>query len=165
MHRFLKSITTVTTVAGIVLAILTIPSPLSGQNGQVPHSSGDKTQPSVSNPGNKTPQTGSDSDMPCVANGSNSSGVKSQTIPATPVQHRVDLTWKASTSPGILKYNVHRCTPGGPCSLITTVTSTSYADTQVQPQQTYCYFVTTAGAAGGSDSGPSNFFKVVFPSP
>ncbi len=163
MRRYLKSFITVTTGAGIILAILTIPVRLSGQNGQVRHSSGDKTQSSASKPEIKIPQRGSD--IPCVANGLNSAGVKVQTTPATPAQpHHVDLTWKASSSPGTLKYNVHRCTPGGPCSVITTVTGTSYTDTQVQPQQTYCYFVTTA-VTSRPDSGPSNFIQVVIPSP
>ncbi len=163
MHRYLKSFMTLATGAGIVLAILTVPIQLSGRNGEITHSSTDKTQSSVSKPENKIPQMGSD--LPCVANGSSSTGVKAQTTPATPAQpHRVDLAWKASSFPGALKYNVYRCTPGGPCSVITTVTGTSFTDTQVQPQQTYCYFV-TAAAASRPDSGPSNFVQVVIPSP
>lgn len=164
MHRYLKSIKAVPTGAGIVLAILTIPIQLRGQNGQATHSSGIQTQSSVSKPGNKTPQTGDD--MLCVASAPDSAAVKPQTAPVTPVQqHRVDLSWKASSSPGVVKYNVHRCTPGGPCSVITSVTSTSYTDTQVQPLQAYCYFVTAVAAAGRPDSGPSNVVQVVIPSP
>ena len=49
--------------------------------------------------------------------------------------------------------------------MIKTVTSTSYADTQVQPQQTYCYFVTAAAGAEGRDSDPSNVLQVTIPSP
>jgi hypothetical protein len=162
MHRCVKSIKTVTTGAEIILAILTIQAQLSGQSAQVPRPSSDKTQFSVSKPGNKTPQTGGD--IPCVANGSNSSGVTLRT-PATPGQHQVDLTWKASSSPGVLKYKVYRCTPTGPCSVITSVTGSSYTDKQVEPKQTYCYFVTAAAAARGPDSAPSNFIQVAIPSP
>jgi hypothetical protein len=164
MHRYLKSIKTVTPGAGIVLAILTIPIQLSGQNGQAPHSSAIQTQSSASKPGNKTPQTGGDT--PCVASAPNSAPVKSQTTPAMPVQqHHVDLSWKASSSPGVVKYNVHRCSPGGPCSVITSVITTSYTDNQVQPSQAYCYFVTAVAATGRPDSGPSNVVQVVIPSP
>jgi hypothetical protein len=164
MHRYLKSIKAVPAGAAIVLAILTIPIQLSGQNGRVPHSSAIPTQSSASKPGNKTTQTASD--MLCVASAPNSAPVKPQPAPVTPVQqHRVDLSWKASSSPGVVKYNVHRCTPGGPCSAITSVTSTSYTDTQVQPLQAYCYFVTAVAAAGRPDSGPSNVVQVVIPSP
>jgi len=162
MHRYLKSIKAVPTGAGIVLAILTIPIQLSGQNGQAPQSSTIQTQSSASNPGNKTPQTGDD--IPCVA--PNSAPVKSQTTPATPVKpHHVDLSWKASSSPGVVRYNVHRCSPGGPCSVITSVTSTHYTDTQVQPLHAYCYFVTAVAAAGRPDSAPSKVVPVVIPSP
>jgi hypothetical protein len=163
MHAWLKTSKTVTVGTRIILAILISQAQLRGQTGQVKQSARDTTKSSVSKPGNKTPQTGSD--IPCVKNGPNSSGVKLQTTPANPGQHQVDLTWKASSSPGSLNYNVHRCTPGGPCSMIKTVTSTSYADTQVQPQQTYCYFVTAAVGAGGRDSDPSNVLQVTIPSP
>jgi hypothetical protein len=151
MRRYLKSIKTVTTRAGIVFAILTIPIQLSSQNGQVRHSFGDKTQRAASKPLNQTPQTGDD--MLCVASALNSTGYKSQTTPTTPVQqHRVNLSWKASSSPGVVKYNVHRCSPGGTCSVIASVTSTIYTDSQVQALRTYCYFV-SAAAASGPDSG------------
>jgi fibronectin type 3 domain-containing protein len=160
--RYLKSIKTVTTAAGIVLAILTIPIQLSSQNGQVRHSS-DKTQPPASKPLNQTPQTRDD--MLCVASALNSTGVKSQTTPTTPVQqHRVNLSWKASISPGVVKYNVYRCARGGTCSVIASVASTIYTDSQVQALRTYCYFV-TAATASGPDSGASNFVQVVIPSP
>jgi hypothetical protein len=163
MHRYFKSIKIVTTAAGIVLAILTIPIQLSSQNGQVRHSSEDKTQSSVSRPGNKIPQTADD--MLCVASALNSASVKSQTTPTTPVQqHRVNLSWKASNSPGVVKYNLHRCARGGTCSVIASVASTIYTDSQVQALRTYCYFV-TAATASGPDSGASNFVQVVIPSP
>lgn len=164
MGRYLKLVRTLPAGATIILAILLIPLQLRGQNGQVPHSSGDQAKSSASKSGNKTPQMGND--IPCVATAPNSSPAKSPTAPATPVRpHHVDLSWKASTSPGVVKYNVHRCSAGGPCSVITSVTGTSYTDTQVQPLQAYCYFVTAVAAVGRPDSGPSNIVPVVIPSP
>jgi len=160
----LKSIRAVQTGAGIVLAILTIPIQLNCQK----HSSAIQTQSSTSKPESKTQQT--DSYVPCAADASNSASVKSSTTPGALVKpHRVDLSWKASTSPGVAKYNVHRCSPGTPCtvstSVITAVTGTSYSDTQVQPSHAYCYFITAVAAAGRPDSVPSNIIHVVIPSP
>lgn len=168
MRRYLKSMKTVPTGARIVLAILLIPLQLRGQNGPAPHSSAIPTQSSASQPGNKTQQAGSD--IPCVASAPNSATVTSPTTPAKPVKpHHVDLSWKASSFPGVVKYNVHRCSPGGPCSAITSViasvTGTSYTDTQVQPSHAYCYFVTAVATTGRPDSAPSNFIQVVIPSP
>ena len=160
----LKSIRAVPTGVGIVLAILTIPVQLNCQK----HSSAIPPQSPISKPENKTPRT--DSYVPCVADAPNSASVKSSTTPGTLVKpHRVDLSWKASTSPGVAKYNVHRCSPGAPCavttSVITSVTGTSYTDTQVQPSRTYCYFITAVAGAGRPDSVPSNIIHVVIPSP
>jgi hypothetical protein len=135
-----------------------------GKNERVPHSATNPTQSSASNPGNKTTPTSSA--IQCIASAPNSSAVKSQTAPAMPVQqHHVDLSWKASSSPGVVKYNVHRCSPGGPCSVIMSVTSTNFTDTQVQLLHAYCYFVTAVAAAGQPDSGPSNIIRVEIPSP
>jgi hypothetical protein len=164
MCRFLKSIKATRSRAAMVLLILTIPFQASGQNAQVSHSSGNNTQAFGSRPGNKTPRKGDD--IPCVAMAANPAGVQSPTTPTTPVQHHVDLTWKASSSPGVVKYYVYRCTPGGPCAPITSVDHTSYTDLDVQPQQTYCYFVTAAATpAAIFDSDPSNFVQALVPLP
>ena len=164
MHRYLRSMKVVPTRAGIVLAILTIPIQLTCQNGRVSNSSAIPTLSSTSKPESKTPQTGGD--IPCVASVPNSAAAKSPTTPAAQVQqHHVDLSWKASSSPGVVKYNVHRCNPGGPCSVITSVIRTSYTDTQVQPLHAYCYFVTAVADAARPDSSPSNIIHVVIPSP
>ena len=159
-------VSAVRSVAGIVLAIFLIPFQLSGQNGQVPHSSGDQTQSSVSKAGNKTPQKGDD--IPCVPTAANTAPVK-YTTPAPPGQkHKVDLHWMASRSPEVKEYEVHRCTPGGPCSVIASVNGTSYPDDTVQSRQDYCYFV-TAFVKGRQDSDrespPSNIIYVLIPSP
>ena len=160
MNRYLRSMKAVPTGAAIVLAILTIPIQLNCQK----HAPVIPTQSSTNKPENKTPQA--DSYVPCVANAPNSASVKSSTTPGTLVKpHRVDLSWKASTSPGVVKYKVYRCNPGGPCSVITSVAGTNYIDTQVQPSHAYCYFVTAVADAARPDSVPSNIIHVVIPSP
>src|SRR5208283_2709224 len=168
MHRYLNSMKTVSVAAAIVLAILLTLLHLRRQNGHGSHSSALQTQSAVSGPGNKTPQTGND--IPCLANAADAVTAKSPTATATPVQpHYVDLSWKASASPGVVKYNVHRCTPGSPCSALTSVIAsvpgTSYTDRQVQPSQTYCYFVTAVASTPRPYSGTSNIVHVVIPSP
>lgn len=162
MHRYLKLIRTVPTVAGIVLAILSIPIQLSGQNGQAPRSSGDQTQSSVSKAENKN--------VPCAKSDASTAPVKYAT-PAPPGQHHVDLNWTASTSPEVKEYKVHRCIPSSPClpatSVINTVTGTSYSDDKVQPGP-YCYFVTpfVQGRLNSDlDRARSNILYVVIPSP
>jgi hypothetical protein len=151
--------------AGIVLAILTIPIQLSSQ---VSHSSTIQSSSSTNKPKDKTLQT--ESYVPCDAKSPNSASAKSSTTPGTLVKpHRVELSWKASSSPGVARYNVHRCSPGVPCkvstSVITSVAGTSYTDTQVQPSHAYCYFITAAADAGRPESIPSNLIHVVIPSP
>lgn len=159
---------TVLTGAGMVVAILLIVLRPNGQNKPGTHVSAIPTQSAVSSPGNKTPQTANE--IPCIAGDPNAVRAKSQTTTATPVQpHYVDLSWRASSTPGVVKYNVHRCTPGSPCSantsVIDSVTGTSYTDSQVQSSHEYCYFVTAVANVGRPDSGPSNIVHVVIPSP
>jgi hypothetical protein len=82
--------------------------------------------------------------------GANVSGVNF-TATTAPVSHRVTLTWTASTSAGVVGYNVYRSTvSGGPYTRVTgsLVTGTSWVDTSVVAGATY-YYVTTA--VNGSD--------------
>ena len=163
MHRLLKSIKTRKTPGMVALTIVTLAIQVSAQNGHATQSSAVKTQSSVNKPANATAHRAND--IPCAVSGPSSASLKSQTAPPTPGQlHHVDLSWKASNSAGVLKYNVHRCSPGGRWSIIATVPGTTYSDTQVQPLQAYCYFV-TAAAAKGPDSDPSNVVQVTVPSP
>jgi len=165
MARYLKLVGTLPAGAAIILSILLIPLQLRAQNGQSPPSSAILTQSSASKPENKTPQKGDD--IPCVASPANTAPVK-YTTPAPPGQkHKVDLHWMASRSPEVKEYEVHRCTPGGLCSVIASVNGTSFPDT-VQSRQDYCYFV-TAFVKGRQDSDrespPSNIIYVLIPSP
>ena len=164
MLRNLKLINVLTAGAVFILTILTIAIQSGRHNGQATRSSSVHFQSPVSKPENNPANPGGE--ITCVANGTNSAGVKPSTTPVAPGQkHHVDLSWKASSSPGILKYNVHRCTPGGPCVVIQSIATTRYSDDQVEPLREYCYFITAAPAAGGPDSGPSNVIHVVIPIP
>ena len=152
---------TVTTGAKIILAILLIPLELRSQNGQDPHSSGDQTRSSASTPVNKTQQDGTER---CAPTPASTAPVKYST---SAEKHHVDLSWTASISTGVVKYNVHRCTQGSPCSadapVIGSAKDISYTDYDVQPLQAYCYFVTAVATANKPDSAPSNMVYVVIP--
>jgi len=149
-----------TILGTMALALFTIAVQMSGQTGRVAQTAGGKTPSSATKLGNVGQQSAND--VTCVASGSNSPGVKIQ--PAAPgQQHHVDLSWIASNSAGAVKYNVHRCGRDATC-LIISVAGTNYSDTQVQPLQAFCYFV-TAAAANRPESGPSNVLQVVIPSP
>ena len=79
-------------------------------------------------------------------------------------QHRVTLSWNASSSP-VAGYNIYRSgTSGGPYTKINSAlqTSTSYTDTSIQSGRTY-YYVTTAVTSGGKQSGFSNQVRVMIP--
>ena len=165
MRHYSKLVRTVPTGAGIVLAILLMRLQLRAQKEPVSHSSGNPTKSSASTPVNKTPQKGDD--IPCVPTPANTAPVR-YTTPATPPQkHKVDLHWTASTSHPV-EYSVHRCTPGGPCVVIRSVSGTSYTDDAVQSRQAYCYFVTASfkgQAISSHESAPSNILYVVIPPP
>ena len=71
--------------------------------------------------------------------------------------HSVSLSWTASTSSGVVGYDVYRSTTsGGPYTEITAspVSGTSYTDSTVSAGETY-YYVTAAVAESG-ESGYSN---------
>ena len=59
------------------------------------------------------------------------------------VSHSVELTWSASTSTDVTGYDVYRgLTSDGPYTMLTTIVSTNYTDTNVQSGQTYYYVLT-----------------------
>ncbi|HEV2499730.1 MAG TPA: DUF4082 domain-containing protein [Terriglobia bacterium] len=101
-----------------------------------------------------------------VSNATNSPGVTS--LSATGAnQHSVSLTWAASSSPGIMGYNVYCGTvSGGPYTKLNAslVAGTTYTDGAVQAGQTY-YYVTTAVDSQGVESADSNQAVAVVPSP
>ena len=83
----------------------------------------------------------------------------------TTTAHTVQLTWQASSSPGVIGYNIYRAASqtgafakcnGG------VVGGTAFADNTVQSGQTYLYQVTTL-ASGGVESAPSDPVNVSIP--
>jgi hypothetical protein len=79
-------------------------------------------------------------------------------------QHRVNLSWKPSTSP-VVGYNVYRRGPSGLVKLnVAPVAGTTYVDSAVQPGQTY-YYTTKAVSPTGTESSPSNEVRAPIPSP
>lgn len=84
-----------------------------------------------------------------------------------PPSHSVSLSWTASTSTGVIGYNVYRSlTSGGPYTKLTgsPISGTSYTDSAVVAGQTY-YYVCTAVGLGNVESGYSNQASATIPSP
>ncbi len=68
--------------------------------------------------------------------------------------HSVKLSWKASVSPDVTRYNVYRSTSrSGPFVKLTStpVLGTSYTDTTVVARRTY-YYVATSVTSKGKES-------------
>jgi Abnormal spindle-like microcephaly-assoc'd, ASPM-SPD-2-Hydin len=81
--------------------------------------------------------------------------------------HSVTLSWTASTSKGVIGYDVYRGgQSGGPYTLLNPapVAGTSYTDSAVQAGDTY-YYVTTTVNSKDVQSSYSNQVKAVVPSP
>jgi len=79
--------------------------------------------------------------------------------------HVVDLTWNASSSPGVTSYNVYKLQSSGSYTIIASpaAPATSYQDWNVQPAQTYSYYVTAVDSSG--ESAASNAQSATVPSP
>jgi fibronectin type 3 domain-containing protein len=85
----------------------------------------------------------------------------------TSIQHKVTLSWKASTSSNLKGYNVYRAaTAGGAFTKLTSspVTTTAYTDSTVASGRTY-YYVTTAVNTNNAESSYSNQTTAVIPYP
>jgi hypothetical protein len=79
-------------------------------------------------------------------------------------QHRVTLSWKASTS-AVVGYNVYRRSSLDTIKLnLVPVAETTYTDRTVQPGQTY-FYVTKAVNVKGAESAASNEIRADIPSP
>jgi Cep192 domain 4/Abnormal spindle-like microcephaly-assoc'd, ASPM-SPD-2-Hydin/HYDIN/CFA65/VesB-like, Ig-like domain len=103
-----------------------------------------------------------------ASNASNSPTVETLTGNGqTALPHSVDLTWSASTTSGVVGYNIYRSTVSGSgYSKVngTPNTDTSYTDTTVTSGQTY-YYVAKAVDGNDVESAPSNEVQAVVPSP
>ncbi len=117
-----------------------------------------------------TPQGtgGASGNVSFASNASNSPTVETFTGNGTPPpQHSVNLSWTASTSQGVIGYNIYRgVKSGGPYSKINPVldASTLYTDTTVVDGTTY-YYATTAVNSNNEESAYSNQTTAVIPGP
>ena len=90
----------------------------------------------------------------------------SPTPTPSPSAHSVALSWSASSSPGVIGYNVYRSTtpsPSGSFVRVGNVAGTNFTDSTVQGGQTYFYTVTTVNSAN-LESSPSSPISVTVPS-
>jgi uncharacterized repeat protein (TIGR03803 family) len=86
--------------------------------------------------------------------------------PALAAAHSVNLAWDASTTQGVIGYNVYRGSdPNGPYTKINTTLDpkTVYTDSTVQGGQTY-FYVSTAVNQDGTESAYSNQTEATIPS-
>lgn len=79
------------------------------------------------------------------------SGGTGSTPPAAS-QHRVDLSWGASTSPDVSGYNIYRAIYTDSCRSFTRINSalvptTSYTDSEVTNGTAYCYAATAVNTS------------------
>jgi hypothetical protein len=98
-----------------------------------------------------------------ASNGSVSESFIGTGAPAVP--HSVALNWNASTSSGVVGYNVYRSgQSGGPYAKINSavIPSTTNTDSNVQSGSTY-YYVVTAVDSSGRESVFSNQVQAVIP--
>jgi hypothetical protein len=103
-----------------------------------------------------------------VSNASNSPATITTTgAGVTATAHSVTLNWTASTSTGVVGYNVYRATQsGGPYTKVNSasVTGTSFVDTNVVAGTTY-YYVATAVNSSGMESANSSQASATVPTP
>jgi len=85
--------------------------------------------------------------------------------PPSASQHRVDLSWAASTSPGVSGYNVYRAVYSGACGSFSKINSAlvptaTYTDSEVTNGASYCYAATAVNVSK-EESGYSNIVSNV----
>lgn len=100
-----------------------------------------------------------------AANSPTAQGLTGKGTAAT--QHSVALSWNASTSSGVVGYNIYRgSVSGGPYARINSAleAATAYTDSNVSAGLTY-YYVTTAVDGSANESGYSNQTQAVIPTP
>lgn len=100
-------------------------------------------------------------------NGAPKAGVNfTATVSKAPIQHKVTLTWTASSSPDVIGYCVYRSTvPGGPYTeLAGPIDGTQYVDNTVSAGETY-YYVATAVNGTDAESNYSNQATAPVPLP
>lgn len=89
----------------------------------------------------------------------------SQTVPPPPTQHTVSLTWGASPTQDVTKYNIYREISGGTFTVLSSVNAPALAftDSSVASGSTYVYRLTAVDPSG--ESMPSSSVTEVIPTP
>ncbi len=88
-------------------------------------------------------------------------------VTGTAAPHSVSLSWTASTSTGVVGYNIYRgATSGGPYTKLTAspVAGLAYTDSSVLAGQTY-YYVATAVDSSNNESAYSSQASAIVPTP
>jgi hypothetical protein len=112
--------------------------------------------PQVSGTASATLQFASDADDSPTAQ-----SVDGSSTPAP--QHRVDLSWNASSSSGVVGYNVYRKSTGQYSRINSSLeAATSFEDQSVDAGATY-YYAVTAVDGNGVESNYSDRVKVIIP--
>jgi fibronectin type 3 domain-containing protein len=88
--------------------------------------------------------------------------------PPGPTSHYVVVSWVASTTPGVIGYNIYRGTTSGgpyPTKLNSSpATGTTYADNTVQAGETYYYVATAIASDRATESAYSDEASATVPS-
>jgi hypothetical protein len=95
-------------------------------------------------------------------------GCSHTVTPPGPTSPYVVLSWAASTTPGVIGYNIYRGTTSGgpyPTKLNSSpVTGTTYTDDPVQAGETYYYVATAIASDGVTESAYSDETSATLPS-
>ena len=100
-----------------------------------------------------------------ASNATNSPTISVSGTGVQAVTHSVDLTWTASTSSGVVGYNIYRgTTTGGPYSIVDSapVAVDDFTDSTVQSAQTY-FYVVRAIDGSGTESANSSEVQAIIP--
>lgn len=94
---------------------------------------------------------------------SNANVSQSGNSPSVGSSHSVTLVWRASSSAGVIGYNVYRGVQPGSFALLHSMQNgTQYVDTAVQGGSTY-YYIVTAVSSTGVESLSSNVAQAAVP--
>jgi len=94
---------------------------------------------------------GPGSAIPSASNGSSASnGTPGTKRPSQPPAHTVSLSWKSSTSPHVVGYNIYRQQDSTPRQQLnsTPISGTSCVDSSVQNGHTYSYWARAINSSG-----------------
>jgi Domain of unknown function (DUF4082) len=99
-----------------------------------------------------------------VGGGATKTVTVAMTITSPPIQHKVALSWKASTNAHVVSYSVYRSSISGSSYALSAsaIGGVSFSDQSVQPATTY-YYVVTAVDDQGRESAYSPQVSAIIP--